>query len=116
LQQREWISKHHERIFDGLEGLLSKRQQTQQQRMEMNDIAAPIRIDSRVPLTLVTEKQSPRAPEGQISVPDRVYGYCFNHESGKEGKTGYMTHQGDGGELYNRRKSREKAIISSKGC
>ena len=68
------MSKHHERIFYGPEGLLSKRQQAQQaqqKRMEMNDIAAPIPIDSKVTLTLATEKQLPRAREGQISVPGR---------------------------------------------
>lgn len=59
--------KYHERIFDGQEGLLSKRQQAQQQRMEMNDITTPIPIDSKVPLTLVAENQLPAASEGQIS-------------------------------------------------
>jgi hypothetical protein len=54
--------------------------------MEMNDIAAPIRIDSRVPLTLMTEKQSPRAPEGQISVPDGVYGTVLTTRVGKRAR------------------------------
>jgi hypothetical protein len=83
--------KYRERIFDGPEGLLSKRQQAQQQRMEeANDIAAPILIGSKVPLTLVTEAITSN-PEGQIPELDRIYGYDFGHESGKEGKTGYMT-------------------------
>jgi hypothetical protein len=32
--------------------------------MKMNDIAAPIPIGSKVPLTLVTEKQSPKSTGG----------------------------------------------------
>jgi hypothetical protein len=106
--------KYHERISDGPEGLWSKRQQAQRQRIEMDDITTPIPIDSKVPLTLMTEKPLPVTQEGQISELGRVYGYNFNHESGKEGKTGYMMHQGDGGVLYSRRTPRGKAII--RGC
>jgi hypothetical protein len=48
----------------------------------------------------VTEKQLPATPEGLIPELDRIYdGYGFSRESGKEGKTGYMAHQGDCGSL-----------------
>ena len=91
--------KYHERIFDGPEGLLTKRQQAQRQRRmeEMNDIATPKPIDSKAPLTLVMEKQLPAPPGGQISEPERARGYSFDYGSGDESKTGYMTHTGDGG-------------------
>jgi hypothetical protein len=68
---------------------------------EMNDMVASKPIDSKVPLTLVMEKQLPATPDGQILEPERACGYGFDHGSGKEGKTGYMTHQGDGGSLDN---------------
>jgi hypothetical protein len=91
--------KYHERIFDGPEGLLTKRQQAQQQQRmeEMNDTAAQKPIDSKVPLTLVMEKQLPAPPGGQILEPERARRYSFDNGSGNEGQTGYMTHQGDGG-------------------
>jgi hypothetical protein len=41
-------------------------------------------------------------------VLDGVYGYSFNCKSREEDNTGYMMHQGDGGELYSRRTSRGK--------
>lgn len=55
----------------------------------MSDIAAPIPIDSKVPLALVIEKQLPATPEGQIPEPDRIYGYGFGHESGNQELTFY---------------------------
>lgn len=72
LQQREWQFKYHERIFDGPEGLLGKKQQAQQQKEEVHEMTSPTPIKSQGTTRVATEKELPARPEGNIERPERV--------------------------------------------
>jgi hypothetical protein len=75
LRQREWQFKYHERIFDGPEGLLNKKQQAQQQQKEAHEMICPTSIVGKGLVTVVTEKQLPAHPDVDVSEPEKaLYG------------------------------------------
>ena len=73
LLQREWQFKYHERIFDGPEGLLSRKQQAQQQQKEeVHEMVYPTSFARKGPTTKVTEKALPAHPAMEVPEPERV--------------------------------------------
>lgn len=74
LQQREWQFKYHERIFDGPEGLLGKKQQTlQRQKDEGHEMIYPISTERKGATAVVSEKELPAYPDERLSEPQRAF-------------------------------------------